>query len=201
MGGMAMSTGFASSAKADFDLMAKNASLVGVDQQIRFSAPMRPGGGWTVTEGKSSWPVAADSALIDPTTFNVIRAFDWNKKATANDKLNKWILLFHFGQLFGFVGRVIFGLTMLAVMWIIWWGYKMWWQRRPRGSALRFGKMPTRGSWRKAPKVSLVIWTAVTLALFWVFPVLAVSAAIFLALDAVVGKVGSMRKTPAEAVS
>ena len=108
-------------------------------------------------------------------------------------------MLFHFGRIFGFVGEVIFGLAMLGVMWITWWGFKMWWQRRPRGSAWRLGKVPARGAWRKAPKVSLVIWTAVTLAAFWVFPVLAVSTAAFLVLDVVLGKIGAMRKASAAA--
>jgi len=109
-------------------------------------------------------------------------------------------MLFHFGRLFGLVGQILFGLSMLLVMWIVWWGYKMWWQRRPRGSAWRFGKVPTRGSWRKAPRVSLVIWSAVTLAVFWFFPVLAVSALGFLALDVVLGRVQAWRAgTPATA--
>jgi hypothetical protein len=110
------------------------------------------------------------------------------------DLLNKWIMLFHFGRLFGFVGQILFALTMLGVMWITWWGFKMWWQRRPRGSAWRFGKVPVRGAWRKAPKVSLVGWSVLTLVTFWVFPVLAVSAIGFVVFDVALGRIRAARQ-------
>jgi uncharacterized iron-regulated membrane protein len=180
-------------AKVNFDAMLSAADAAGVNQEIRISSPTRPGTGWTIAENKQDWPVAYDSALLDPKTSKVVRTLDWNKSATTVDKLNRYIMLFHFGRLFGFVGQVLFGVTMLAVMWIVWWGYKMWWQRRPRGTAWRLGKVPERGSWRKAPKVSLVIWGAATLAVFWVFPVLAVSTLGFLVLDVVLGRIRAAR--------
>jgi uncharacterized iron-regulated membrane protein len=199
MSGMMVNTGMPTNAKADFDAMAASARTVGVTQKIRITGPSKPGIGWTVAENKQDWPIALDSALIDPATNTVVRTLDWKARATVWDKINRYIMLFHFGRLFGFVGQVIFGLTMLGVLWITWWGFKMWWQRRPRGSAWRLGKVPVRGAWRKAPKVSLVIWTAVTSAAFWVFPVLAVSTLAFLLLDVVLGRIQARRRAPAAA--
>lgn len=197
-GGMSMGgIPSATAAKADYDAMATAARGAGVDQQIRFKAPTRPTTGWTIEEHKSSWPVAYDSALVDPATSQVVRTLNWDQATPAVDKLNRYIMLFHFGRLFGFVGQVLFALTMLGVLWITWWGYKMWWQRRPRGSAWRLGKVPARGSWRKAPRVSLVIWSAATLVTFWFFPVLAVTAFGFLVLDILLGRIQATRRRAA----
>lgn len=194
--GMAMSTGVSQAviARADFDAMAAAAAAAGVNQSVRFTPAARPGTGWTVAENKSTWPVAADSALMDPKTSQVVRTLNWDKATPTLDKLNKWIMLFHFGRLFGFVGQILFALTMLGVMWITWWGFKMWWQRRPRGSAWRFGKVPVRGAWRRAPKVSLVGWSVLTLVTFWVFPVLAVSTIGFVVLDIALGRIRTARQ-------
>lgn len=199
MSGMMMNTGMPTNAKADFDAMVAAARTAGVNQRIRLTGPSRPGIGWTVAENKQDWPIALDSALVDPSTNTVVRTLDWKAKASTWDKINRYIMLFHFGRLFGFAGQVIFGLTMLGVLWISWWGYKMWWQRRPRGSAWRFGRVPVRGAWRKAPKVSLVSWTALTLATFWIFPVLGVSTLAFLLLDVGLGRIQARRKAPAAA--
>lgn len=194
MSGMTTNKGLPTNARADFDAMVKAAAAVGVNQRVRLTGPSRPGVGWTVAENKQSWPLAYDSALIDPATSQVVRTLDWEKATPTVDKINRYIMVFHFGRLFGLVGQILFGLTMLGVMWVTWWGYKMWWQRRPRGTAWRFGKAPTRGSWRKAPRVSLVVWSVITLALFWVFPVLAVSVLGFLTLDAIFGRISEIRR-------
>jgi uncharacterized iron-regulated membrane protein len=199
MSGMAVNTGMPSNARADFDAMAAAARTVGVTQKIRITGPSRPGTGWTVAENKQDWPIALDSALIDPATSTVVRTLDWKARASTWDKINRYIMLFHFGRLFGLVGQVIFGLTMLGVLLVTWWGYTMWWRRRPRGSAWRFGKVPVRGAWRKAPKVPLVSWTALTLVTFWIFPVLGVSALAFLLLDVVLGRIQALRKARAAA--
>ena len=201
MAGMMVSTGISPSraAATDFDAMVAAARKVGVDQMIRITSPTRPGTGWTVAENKQDWPVAYDSALIDPTSYQVVRTLDWQRASTATDKLNRYIMLLHFGRLFGLVGQILSAASMLLVMWIVWWGYKMWWQRRPRGSAWRFGKAPARGSWRKAPRVSLVVWSVIALACFWVFPVLAVSVLGFLVLDVALGRIQAARAKAAPA--
>jgi uncharacterized iron-regulated membrane protein len=202
-GGMTMATGIspAQAAAADYDAMVTAANRVGVDQEIRITAPTRPGTGWTVAENKQDWPIAYDSALVAPGSNTVVRTLHWNATATTADKVNRYVMLFHFGRLFGLVGQILFGLSMLLVMWIVWWGYKMWWQRRPRGSAWRTGKAPVRGTWRKAPKVSLAIWSVLTLALFWAFPVLGVSALGFLVLDAALGRIQAARVAKASAAA
>ena len=194
-GGMTTATGIspAQAGATDYDAIVAAARKAGVDQKIRVTSPTRPGTGWTVAENKQDWPIAYNSALVAPGSYELVRSLDWNAKATTTDKVNRYVMLFHFGRLFGLVGQILFALTMLLVMWIVWWGYKMWWQRRPRGSAWRAGKVPVRGTWRKAPRVALAIWSVVTLALFWVFPVLGVSALGFLVLDVALGRIQSAR--------
>jgi uncharacterized iron-regulated membrane protein len=72
-------------------------------------------------------------------------------------------------------------------MTIIIWGYRMWWHRRPTRHQFGFGRPFPRGAWRTVPRPALAILIVAGALLAWYLPVLGISLAGFLLLDALLG--------------
>ncbi|MEU9885678.1 hypothetical protein [Sphaerisporangium sp. NPDC051011] len=71
------------------------------------------------------------------------------------------------------------GLITLIVL-----GYRMWWRRRPtRG----FGTPYPRGAWRRVHWAVLVPLALLTLAVGYFLPLMGISLAAFLVIDALLG--------------
>lgn len=76
-----------------------------------------------------------DAVAVDPGTGQVrqtVRWADWPMLA----KLTQIGVLAHTGALFGLVNQLALAAMALGLLAVIFWGYRMWWQRRP-----------TRGGW------------------------------------------------------
>ena len=129
--------------RADAALALARSVGVGVDDAVEITLPADAQTAYTVTEIRAAGQFSPDSAAVDPATDTVVavnRFADWPLMAQA---ANLGIAL-HMGLLFGLVNQlVLFAVAVILVL-IIVWGYRMWWQRRPRG-ATRPGRAPTRG--------------------------------------------------------
>ena len=85
------------------------------------------------------------------------------------------------------IGLLVMGLLAslaLGLLSMIFWGYRMWWLRRPtRG----FGQLPERGAWRRIPGRVLapIIVGGAFIAYF--VPLLGASLLLFLIVDIVLG--------------
>ena len=84
----------------------------------------------------------------------------------------------------------------LALVFLILWGYRMWWQRG-RGSA--FGRPIPRGAWRQVPVYVLVPCVAVVAVVGCYVPLLGIPLVGFLVVDIVLGRVTRRRAGHAHA--
>lgn len=163
------------------------AAAAGIVHEPRVAAPAVAGQGWTVTESDSLLPTHWDAALIDPATGAVVRTAAFSDTPPLG-QIYRYAMVFHFGRLLGWPGQILFAITTIAVTASAYWGYRMWWQRRPRGSGWRPGRAPAAGAWRAAPSVQLWIGAFVALYVAAISPVFLVSVLIFLLVDWAIGE-------------
>ncbi|MGO4759532.1 PepSY domain-containing protein, partial [Streptomyces sp. 2MCAF27] len=136
-----------------------------------------------------SWPEKQDSVAVDPATgevTDVLRFEDYPVLA----KLTRWGVDAHTGNLFGLVNQIALGALALALIFLILWGYRMWWQR---GSASVFGRPVPRGGWQQVPPYVLVPLAAAVAVLGYFVPLLGIPLAAFWALDIVLGELAHRR--------
>jgi uncharacterized iron-regulated membrane protein len=69
---------------------------------------------------------------------------------------------------------------------VIFWGYRMWWLRRPTRGEARVGRPPGRGAWRGIPGRVLAPFLVVTAVVGYYLPVFGLSLLAFLVVDLVV---------------
>ncbi|HKS33081.1 MAG TPA: PepSY-associated TM helix domain-containing protein [Enterobacteriaceae bacterium] len=159
--------------------LARAAGLTASKLEIR--PPRAADKAWTVTEIDRSWPTRVDAVAIDGSRMTVIdrtRFADFPLMA----KLTRWGVDFHMGVLFGWPNQIlliIFGLGLCAS---ILFGYRMWWIRRPTGSAAS----PVRTllqSWLALGIVGRGITLSIALLLGLALPVMGASLALFVLID------------------
>ncbi len=103
-------------------------------------------------------------------------------------KLSKLGVQAHMGVLFGLVNQVLLAALAIGLICVIFWGYRMWWQRRPtRGGARGLGKAPVRGSWRRLPLPVLIVGIPLVIAVGWAMPLLGITLLGFVLLDVAIG--------------
>ena len=171
------------------DEIVEAAARAGITDGVSLTTPARPGTGWTVAETDLQWPVHLDQAVIDPTTGAVVRTLPW-EAWPLGAQIYRLTLFFHFGRTFGGLNQILLIVAMVGALASSWWGYRMWWQRRPRRSGRpgwRPGRAPRRGAWRAAPRGRLAAAVALTIGLVWAMPVFGVTLAVFLVIDALLG--------------
>ena len=141
--------------------------------------------------------MTTNSAAIDPATLVVTNAVDYGRDYSIVAKLADWGIRMHMGLLFGWLNQLMLLVVAMGLVTVIVRGYRMWWLRRPtRGSQWAVGRPPVRGGLRRAhPAVFAAgVVTAVGVGVF--LPLLGVSLAGFLVVDAVLGRVKANGATP-----
>ncbi|UNC49117.1 PepSY-associated TM helix domain-containing protein [Enterobacter huaxiensis] len=167
---------------AKFDGVLRAARYAGIEASRLEIRPARmPGQAWTVTEIDRSWPTQVDAVAVDPNTMLVAdrtRFDDFPLMA----KLTRWGVDFHMGILFGLVNQLVLIAFGTALCVLIIWGYRMWWMRRPKKSAISPVQTLCQ-SWLALPRwgrgATLVPGVLLGLAL----PVMGVSLAVFIIID------------------
>ncbi len=144
-----------------------------------------------------SWPEKQDAVAVDPATGEVTGELRFADHPVLA-KLTRWGIDLHTGVLFGLANQIALALLALALVLLIVWGYRMWWQRG-RGSA--FGQPLPRGSWAQVPPYLLVPALAVIAATGYFVPLLGIPLAAFIAVDVVLGEIAHRRgrRTPGNA--
>lgn len=142
------------------------------------------GRGYQVAEGDKQVPVHLDAVAVDPRNGEVLSEVRFAEYPLLA-KLTRLGIDAHMGLLFGLPNQLALAALMAAVLLLLVWGYRMWWQRRPAGRAV--GKPMPRGSLRALPARLLVPLVAVTLLVGWFLPLLGISLAVFLVADTLVG--------------
>ncbi|GAA2132130.1 Dyp-type peroxidase [Glycomyces algeriensis] len=164
---------------------------------LQITLPTGTGTQYLVAETHRSLPLEQDQIVVDtvegaPVVAEELRFADWPFMAQATNVF----IAAHMGLLFGLANQLILAAAMLAVVLMIVWGYRMWWQRRPKGG--RVGRPYPRGGLRGLPWWMAALVAAVAAGVGWFFPLLGISLAAFIAIDVIIGLWQRFRKPPKE---
>ncbi|QES47724.1 peptidase [Streptomyces venezuelae] len=175
---------------ADFDKALATARQAGLGGTVTLTPPADTASAWVVAQSDNVWPVHYDRVAVDPAKGEVTSHTRWADYPVLA-KLTKLGVQGHMGVLFGVLNQIVLALIAIGLILITFWGYRMWWQRRPtredRSAAL--GKAPARGTWRLLPLPVLVLGIPAVAALGWALPLLGITLAVFLVVDVAVGVV------------
>ncbi|WP_327735132.1 PepSY domain-containing protein [Streptomyces nojiriensis] len=174
------------------------ARAAGVTEALRVTLPAK-GKGYVIKEQDKLVPVHLDSVAVDPADARVmdeLRFADYPLLA----KMTRFGIDLHMGTTFGLVNQIALALLAVAVMFLVFWGYRMWWLRRPtKDRKLSVGRAQPRGAWRKLPVTVLLPLAAVTAVTGWFVPLLGISLVAFLAVDVLLGFVAGRKAKAAAA--
>jgi uncharacterized iron-regulated membrane protein/deferrochelatase/peroxidase EfeB len=162
---------------------------------LQITLPTGAGTQYLVAETQRSLPLEQDQMVVDtasgaPEVAEELRFADWPFMAQATNVL----IAAHMGLLFGLANQLILAAAMLALVLMIVWGYRMWWQRRPKGGFV--GRPYARGGLRRLPWWLAAVVIAVAAGVGWFFPLLGISLAAFAAVDVLIGLYERFRKPP-----
>ncbi|QXJ20954.1 PepSY domain-containing protein [Actinomadura graeca] len=169
----------------DVDLVMAIARGEGLTGPIEISPPKDTGSLWSVAQVDNRWPVRLDQIAVDASTVQTGARVTWADHSWLA-KLSTLGVQFHMGRLFGLPNQLLLAATALGLLGIIFWGYRMWWQRRPTREDRRalVGRPPARGTWRRLPRALLVLGVPAVLLVGWAVPLLGITLLAFLAADA-----------------
>ncbi|MGW8397772.1 PepSY domain-containing protein [Streptomyces lydicus] len=171
----------------------------GLSSPVEIDLPTAKGTAYVVKRVQRSWPEKQDAVAVDPATgkvTDVSRFADYPVLA----QLTRYGIDLHTGTLFGLANQIALAALALALVFLILWGYRMWWQRRPtRERTLSFGRAVPRGAWRRVPLPVLLPLVCGVAAVGWAVPLLGVSLLGFLLVDVVLGMLAHRRRAAAPA--
>ncbi|MFJ2031176.1 PepSY-associated TM helix domain-containing protein [Streptosporangium sp. NPDC087985] len=169
---------------ASVDQIVQAAAGKGLSGPLEIVWPSKPADAYVVKEIDKEWPQRLDQVAVDPATGQVtdeLRFADFPLAA----KLTRWGIDGHMGLLFGLANQIVVGALAIGLVFLIVYGYRMWWQRRP--TQKRFGRPYPRGTWRQVPRAVLPALAAVAVAVGLFLPLLGISLAAFLVVDVLLG--------------
>ncbi|NXY98782.1 PepSY domain-containing protein [Streptomyces sp. BR123] len=168
------------------------ARAAGATEDLQVTLPAK-GKGYVVKEKDKEFPVNFDTVAVNPADGRVIDVLYFSDYPVLA-KLTRFGIDLHMGQTFGLANQIALAALAVALMFLIFWGYRMWWLRRPtKDRTLSVGRAPSRGTWRKVPVGMLLPLAAVTAVVGWFVPLLGMSLVAFLAVDLVLGAVAVRR--------
>jgi uncharacterized iron-regulated membrane protein len=157
----------------------------GFQGPLTITPPTAPGKPLVVAETSDTVPLHRDKLALDPATGAVLERLDFAEYPFLA-QLTTIGIRAHTGTLFGLTNQIAMTAMSLGIMAMVFWGYRMWWLRRPtRGGWAR--ALEPRGILRTTSQPVLFAVVLGVLALAWLLPVFGVSLALFLVYDAVVG--------------
>ena len=168
---------------------ARGAGLTGL---MVVTPPAEPGAPFTVAENSAMWPIQRDQVALDPYTGQVTETVLWRDWPVLA-KLTRIGILAHMGSLFGLVSQLALAAMAVGLLCVLFWGYRMWWLRRPTRAGLRLAPPTRRGALRDLPQPAVFGIVLLTVAVGYLLPVLGASVLVFLAVDAVAGAVARRR--------
>jgi uncharacterized iron-regulated membrane protein/deferrochelatase/peroxidase EfeB len=158
----------------------------GANDPMQISLPTGEGTQYLVNEQRRSLPLEQDQFIVDaasgaPEVTEELRFADWPVMAQVTNV----VIAAHMGLLFGLANQLILAAAMIALVAMIVWGYRMWWQRRPKGSLV--GRPYPRGTLRRLPWPLVAGVCVVAAGVGWFLPLLGISLAAFVVVDIAIG--------------
>ncbi|HWT61078.1 MAG TPA: PepSY domain-containing protein, partial [Ochrobactrum sp.] len=146
---------------------------------------------WLVREYDRSWPTQVDTFAIDPRDLKVISRADFETFPIIA-KLIRWGIDLHMSVLFGVANQIIMALLGFALIGLIIYGYRIWWQRRPPA-----GSMPRTliQSWLYLNKLQKLLVVLIAVVIGWALPMIGLSLIVFLLIDLVRWKLERIPKS------
>lgn len=173
------------------------ARSAGVTESLRITLPA-PGKGYVIKEQDKQVPVHLDAVSVDPADGRVMDELRFADHPLLA-QLTRFGIDLHMGLTFGLANQLALAALAVLVMFMVVWGYRMWWLRRPtKERTLSAGRPQPRGAWRKLPVTLLLPLAAATAIVGWFVPMLGISLLVFLAGDLALGFVASRRGAGAE---
>lgn len=167
---------------------------------VEIRPPSGPGTAWVVQEIQRSYPTEVDAVAVDGQTMQVVDRVDFADFGIVA-RLSRWGIDLHMGSMFGLANQLVLFVAGSAIAAMVVWGYVMWWQRRPvRDPQRRVGKAPARGVLRRAPWWGTVAALVVAAAVGVFLPLMGLSLAAFLVVDAAVGWGRARQRRPSTPV-
>lgn len=158
---------------------ARNAGLLA--DRIQIEPPAGVGRAWRVSEIDRRWPTQVDQVALHPDDMQVIERTDFTTFPMAA-KLTRWGIDLHMGVLFGLVNQLVLALFAAALVFLIVWGYRMWWQR-VKGTTVNQAQTMTALFIMLPPPARLGL-LAVMVLLGFALPVLGGSLIVIVLIDA-----------------
>lgn len=166
----------------DFDRALEAARAAGLTaNRLQISPPSGEQQAWRVAEIDRRWPTQVDQVALHPSSMTVTDQTDFTSFPLAA-KLTRWGIDLHMGVLFGLVNQIVLALIAAGLVTLMLWGYVMAWRRLRTASGQRF---PTVSEpWLLLPIKAKLSMLLVAIALGMALPVLGVSLAMFIVIDA-----------------
>lgn len=157
----------------------------GLSDPVEIRPPSAPGKAYVVQQVGRSWPTKVDSMAVDPATGRITDTLPFSDYSVAA-KLSRWGIDAHMGLLFGMANQIVLTGLAVGLIAVIFWGYRMWWLRRPTRGDARVGRPPVRGTWRRIPGRVLAPFLVATAVVGYYLPVFGLSLLAFLVVDLIV---------------
>ncbi|TFV57782.1 PepSY domain-containing protein [Mycobacterium sp. PS03-16] len=170
----------------DVDRVLDAARAAGVGGHVEVTVPADPATAFTVAQTRQPWVMSNNTVAVDGATGR-ITDLSWFADWPLAAKLAAWGIQLHMGLLFGVANQLALVALAVALGTVIVRGYLMWWRRRPTRGASPVGRAPARGALRDLSPVTAVTLVAAIAVIGWCVPLLGVSLAAFVVVDAVVG--------------
>lgn len=188
-----------SATRIDLDEAVRIARSEGLRGKLVISPPADNKSAYIVKENTRHWPEQQDSVAIDPATGKVMDKLVFDDFPVLA-KLTRWGIDAHMGLLFGLANQIALAVIALALIGMLFWGYRMWWLRRPtRAGGTRFGRPAGAGAWRRVPGRVMAPLAVVTALLAYYLPLFGLLLACFLLGDLAVAQVRRRTRTEARA--
>jgi uncharacterized iron-regulated membrane protein len=165
-----------SSALKNIDVTYTRATQARLKTPIKITLPADDKTGWKAESERQRFPMSRDAIVVNGASGAVVDRYDWSKEHWFS-KLTTAGISFHQAELFGVPLQIFMTLLAVGVIALVVFGYKMWWQRRPRGG---MGSPPPIRAWVRNAPLSLLL---VVLVLAWLLPTLALSLLIWLVIE------------------
>ncbi|MFR9730963.1 PepSY-associated TM helix domain-containing protein [Saccharopolyspora sp. MS10] len=176
----------APAADVGIDRVHRAALAQGLDGPVQITPPADAGSAYTVAQIQRTWPTKQDQVAVDPGTGSVVETIRWADYPLMA-KLSRWGIDAHMGLLFGLPNQLLLAALVFGLLSMIFWGYRMWWLRRPTRGGARLGRPPERGAWRRVPGRIMAPIIVAAAFVAWALPLLGASLLLFLVVDVVLG--------------
>tara|TARA_R110000850_G_scaffold73365_2_gene160979 strand:- start:154 stop:1548 length:1395 start_codon:yes stop_codon:yes gene_type:complete len=166
----------------DFDRALTAARAAGLTaDRLQLSPPTSENQAWRVAEIDRRWPTQVDQVALHPSSMAVTDQTNFDTFPLAA-KLTRWGIDLHMGVLFGLANQVVLAVIAAGLVTLMGWGYAMAWRRLRTASGQRF---PTISEpWLLLPIKAKLSVLLVAIAIGLALPVLGVSLALFIVIDA-----------------